>query len=162
MAEPYRRLVIVRHAKSGWPDGVPDEDRPLAERGRLDAPAVGRWLRDQVDRVDLVLCSPARRARQTWQLIEAELPAPPPARSDERLYGAGTDHLLAIIHALPAEAGTALIVGHNPGLQDLVLLLGGEPVEMNTAAVAVLGWPGAWADAGPRAATLEARAKPRG
>ncbi|MEN3358199.1 MAG: phosphohistidine phosphatase [Mycobacteriales bacterium] len=162
MAEAYRRLVLVRHAKSSWPDGVPDADRPLADRGRVDAPAAGRWLRAEVGQIDLVLCSPARRARQTWQLIGGELAAPPPSREDERLYGAGTGDLLTIIRALPDGADTALIIGHNPGMADLVLLLSGEPVEMRTAAVAVLHWRGGWAAAAPRVAVLEARAKPRG
>lgn len=162
MAATHRRLVIVRHAKSDWTDGGPDADRPLAARGRADAPALGRWLGDQVGRIDLVLCSPAVRARQTWQLAAAELDPVPPVRQDERLYGAGAAELLAIIRDLPAAAGTALLVGHNPGLADLVRLLSGEPVELKTAAVAVLRWPGTWSDAAPRTAELAGRAKPRG
>jgi phosphohistidine phosphatase len=165
MAAPPRRLVIVRHAKSDWSDGGPDADRPLAERGRRDAPAIGRWLVDRADLVgpiDLVLCSPAVRARQTWELAAAQLEPAPPVRDDERLYDASATDLLAIVRELPADVDTAAVVGHNPALTDLVRLLSGEPVELKTAAVAVLRWPGSWADAAPRVAELAVRAKPRG
>jgi phosphohistidine phosphatase len=162
VADTYRRLVIVRHAKSDWPDGVPDADRPLAARGRADAPAIGRWLGAEVGQIDLVLCSPAVRARQTWELAAAELDPAPPVREDGRLYDASAADLLAVAHGLPADAATVLLVGHNPGAADLVLLLSGEPIELKTAALAVLRWPGAWSDATLRAAELVARARPRG
>ena len=71
-SSPARRLVLLRHAKSDWPDDVPDHERPLARRGRRDAPAAGRWLRKSGYVPDLVLCSTARRARETWQLAEEE------------------------------------------------------------------------------------------
>jgi len=157
-----RRLVVIRHAKSDWAESGPDIDRPLAERGRRDAPAVGRWLRDHVDRLDLVLCSPAVRARQTWELAAAELDPAPRLRVDDRIYAARLDDLLAAVGELPDEVAAAAVVGHNPGLQDLCALLSGEPAELKTAAVTVLGWGGDWADAGPGVGTVEARARPRG
>jgi phosphohistidine phosphatase len=157
-----RTLVVLRHAKSDWPEGVPDDERPLARRGRRDAPAAGRWLRDQVGGIDLAVCSPAVRARQTWELAAAELDPPPRVVEDERVYAGSLDTLVSVVHGIPAAAGTAVLVGHNPGLQELVELLTGEGRDLKTAAIAVLTWPGEWPDAGPRVAMLAARAKPRG
>src|SRR2546421_3593193 len=91
-----RTLILVRHAKSAWPPDTPDTRRPLAERGRRDAPAVGRWLRAHIATIDRVVCSPAVRAVQTWNLAAAQLPGTPPACLDERLYGASAAVLLAV------------------------------------------------------------------
>src|SRR5689334_23158709 len=112
---PHRRLVLLRHAKSAWPDAVPDLKRPLNERGRRDAPAAGRWLREYIDDLGAVVCSPARRTRETWALVAAELDGPPSPTLDERIYGAPPDDLLAVVRDLPDDAGTALLIGHNPG-----------------------------------------------
>src|SRR6266508_2394367 len=95
-----RTLVVVRHAKSDWTHPVPDEERPLAERGRRDAPATGRWLAEHVGDLDLVVCSPARRARETWRLASAELARKPPVRLDERVYAAGPGRLLTVLAGL--------------------------------------------------------------
>jgi phosphohistidine phosphatase len=157
-----RTLVVLRHAKSDWPEGVADDERPLALRGRRDAPVAGRWLRDGVGVIDLAVCSPAVRARQTWELIAAELDPPPRVVEDERVYAGSVDALMSVVQGLPAAVGIAVLVGHNPGLQELVELLTGEERELKTSAIAVLTWLGAWADAGPRAATLAAQVKPRG
>jgi len=156
-----RTLVIVRHAKSEWPDGVPDNQRPLAGRGRKDAVALGRWLRDHLGRVDLAICSPAARARQTWELAAAQLRPVPRLVEDERVYAASADDLRDVVEHLPEDARTVVLVGHNPGLQDLVELLSGELAELKTAAVAVLSWPGTWVDLRPGKVDLDARAKPR-
>src|ERR1035441_6396578 len=86
-SKPIRRLVLLRHAKSAWPD-LPDHDRPLAGRGRGDAPLMGRWLRDTGWIPDLVWCSTAERATQTWRLAAAELGADPPVSYEARMYGA--------------------------------------------------------------------------
>src|SRR5690349_19664904 len=81
-----RRLVLLRHAKSEWPEGVPDHKRPLTARGRRDATAAGRWLRAHLDDLghglDAVACSPAQRTRETWALVAAELADPPAAAFD--------------------------------------------------------------------------------
>jgi phosphohistidine phosphatase len=156
-----RRLVILRHAKSDWPEGVPDDQRPLAGRGRRNAPAAGRWLRDHVDQIDLAVCSPALRVQQTWELAAAELTPAPPTAENEEVYAASADALLGVVRGLPAAAGTVVLVGHNPGLQDLVELLTGDVCELKTSAIAVLSWPGAWPDAAPGVATLDTHAKPR-
>src|ERR1700733_6103572 len=87
--DPTRRLVLLRHAKSAWVDG-PDHDRPLGKRGRRDAPRAGRWLGRSGYVPDLVVCSTARRTRDTWRLAAAELGATPLVRFEPRVYGAGT------------------------------------------------------------------------
>ncbi|WP_230211275.1 SixA phosphatase family protein [Streptomyces kaniharaensis] len=83
-APPHRTLIVLRHAKSAWPPDVPDWERPLGPRGRRDAPEAGRWLRRRGLVPDTVVCSPARRARETWELAGAELPGTPSAASGPR------------------------------------------------------------------------------
>jgi phosphohistidine phosphatase len=163
-AGPLRRLVVLRHAKSAWPDGVPDHERPLAARGRRDAPAAGRALADADCLPDLALCSTAVRARQTWELAAAEWGTPPPVRHDARLYAADVPELLDAVREAPAEAETLLLVGHNPGLEELVLTLAGDGLDtalddvrtkFPTSAIAILAWHGPrWASLGPGAALL--------
>jgi phosphohistidine phosphatase len=162
MQSAQRHLVLLRHAKSAWPYGVPDLQRPLAKRGRRDAVAVGCWLHEHVPRLDAVICSPAERARQTWTIVAAELDDPPPSHYDERVYGATAAQLLALVRNLPDEIATALLVGHNPELHELVKLLTGQQVETKTSAVTVVAWPGGWTRAEPEAAFLRQHATPRG
>ncbi|WP_367324756.1 histidine phosphatase family protein [Streptomyces sp. HUAS ZL42] len=169
---PLRRLVVLRHAKSAWPDGVPDHERPLAPRGRRDAPAAGRALAEADCLPDLALCSTAVRARETWELVSAEWGTPPPVRHDVRLYGAGVPQLLRVVHETPAEVETLLLVGHNPGLEDLVLELAGDALDdaldevrlkFPTSAIAVLAWHGhTWRALAPGRALLTSMAVPRG
>ncbi|QNA76835.1 histidine phosphatase family protein [Streptomyces sp. So13.3] len=166
-----RRLVILRHAKSAWPDGVPDHDRPLNRRGLRDAPAAGRWL-DEAGRLpDLVLCSSARRTRQTWELAAAELDGAPPVRYEPRLYAADDDDLLDVVREVAPDVGTLLLVGHNPGLQELALLLAGEAAgdtlerartKFPTSGTAVLTWSGPWSALEPGSALLTDFVVPRG
>jgi phosphohistidine phosphatase len=162
MADGSRRLVIVRHAKSAWPDGVPDARRPLSARGRRDAPAVGRWLRERIGHVGAVVCSPAVRTRQTWELVAAMLGGAPVPVFDQRIYAATAEELLALVRELPDDAEPAILVGHNPGVADLVALLTGESPRMRTSAIAVLDLAGSWVDAIPGGAALVAHATPRG
>jgi phosphohistidine phosphatase len=168
--EMLRRLVVLRHAKSDWPD-VPDHERPLAARGRRDAPAVGRWLRAEHCVPDRVLCSTALRARETWELVSAELGAPVDPVYDERLYDADVPQLLILAHELPDSDATALIVGHNPGMEALVATLAGTAegdaldrvrTKFPTAAVAVLAFTGPWHTLAAGAARLTHFATPRG
>ncbi|MGH3874069.1 MAG: SixA phosphatase family protein [Pseudonocardiaceae bacterium] len=157
-----RTLVLLRHAKSEWPDGVPDAQRPLGQRGRRDAPAVGRWLRAQVTRIDLVVCSPAVRAVQTWELAAPQLDAAPAVRHDERLYGASAEELLTVTRQLPDTASTVALVGHNPGLEDFLELLAGAVDVLRTSAIAVIVTPAHWAETAAGSGTLAALATPRG
>ncbi|MFE7598358.1 SixA phosphatase family protein [Streptomyces sp. NPDC057494] len=166
-----RRLFVLRHAKSAWPEGVADRDRPLGPRGLRDAPAAGGFLAESGARPDLALCSPARRARQTWELAAAELDGPVPTRFDPLLYGADAEELLDVVHGVPDEITTLLLVGHNPGLEDLILLLAGRAVgdaldrvrtKFPTSAIGILTWSGTWADLRPGEALLTHLAIPRG
>lgn len=142
-----RTLILLRHAKSAWPQETPDAARPLAARGRRDAPAVGRWLRDQAPRIDLVMCSPAVRAVQTWDLAAAQLDATPRVRHDERLYGASAEDLLTATQELPRTASTVVLVGHNPSLENFLTLLTSAAKRLKTAAIAVLTTPVSWEQA---------------
>jgi phosphohistidine phosphatase len=157
-----RTLVLLRHAKSAWPDGVADEDRPLADRGRRDAPAAGWWLAQHRPDIDLVVCSPALRTRQTWALVAAELVGTPVFRVDSRCYEASARGLLSVVRELPDDVATVLLVGHSPGLAVLVHTLSGADVQLKTSAVVVLRGQGDWAGAGPKWATLDASETPRG
>jgi len=157
-----RTLILLRHAKSAWPQDTPDRGRPLAGRGRRDAPAVGRWLRQQAPAIDLVICSPAVRARQTWELVAAQLDDEPPVRYDERLYGTGAEVFLTLTRQLPAAASTVLLIAHNPSLEDFLELLTGDTEVLKTSALAVLATSGDWAAAEPGAWTRTALATPRG
>ncbi|MBK1786068.1 SixA phosphatase family protein [Prauserella cavernicola] len=157
-----RELVILRHAKSDWPYGVADEERPLAERGRRDAPEAGKWLRAHVPAFDLVLCSTAKRTRQTWHLVRRELASPPEVTHDGRLYGASAGTLAAIARELPGEARTVLFIGHNPGLEDFVSELAGRGCTLKTSSIAVLSGKGDWSGVRPGWANLDEVAKPRG
>ncbi|MDI2029361.1 histidine phosphatase family protein [Saccharopolyspora sp. TS4A08] len=162
MTNARRKLILIRHAKSAHPEGVEDFDRPLGERGRRDAPAVGRWLRENAYAIEAVRCSPALRTRQTWELVGAHIPAEPQVSYDDRLYGGTAHQLLSIVREMPVTAMTTVIVGHNPGLEDLVHLLTGESVELKTSAVALLSSERGWADADESWTCASTFAKPRG
>lgn len=138
-----RMLIVIRHAKSDWSVPVEDRDRPLAPRGRLQAPAAGRWIATHVARLDLAVVSTATRARQTWDLLAAELPAPPPTRFESAAYTFSGHDLLELVGRLPEDAGTVALVAHNPAAEDLVEALTGEQVRLPTAALAVVAMP-AW------------------
>jgi phosphohistidine phosphatase len=120
-----RRLLLLRHAKSAWPEGVPDFDRPLAPRGRKAAKRIGGYLTVERLAPDLALVSPARRARETWDRVRSHLGLIG-ERSEARLYEASAGSLLAIVRETEPEVGALLIVGHNPGLEELAKLLAGS------------------------------------
>lgn len=130
-------LVLVRHAKSDWDVPVPDRERPLAGRGRRQAPAIGTWLQDNGIRPDVVLVSPAVRARATWDLVAAGLPAPPRVLVVDAAYTFDGDDLLDVLADAPA-ADVLGLVGHNPALEELVEALTGRRVRLPTSAMAVL------------------------
>ena len=170
-----RTLALFRHAKSAWPD-VPDHERPLAGRGIRAAPVMGRWLRDEGLVPDLVLCSTARRARETWQFAQAGLAATPPVSFEDRIYGEDATELLALIREVPPATGTLLLIGHNPAIEDLALMLTGPSpvsgpagagdlermrVKFPTAAIAVLQPAGTWRALAPGRARLTAFVTPR-
>lgn len=172
-SSPARRLVLLRHAKSDWPDDVPDHERPLARRGRRDAPAAGHWLRKSGYVPDLVLCSTARRARETWQLAEEELGARPQTTFEPRVYGASATDLADLARQQPPDVRTLLIVGHEPAMRSLTLELASPPSDVEdpealarvrakfpTAAIAVLAFTGTWPELAPARARLANFATP--
>jgi phosphohistidine phosphatase len=119
-----RRLLLLRHAKSSWSEpGARDHDRPLNRRGQEAAPRVGAYLARHGLIPDRVLCSTARRARETWELVAAEAAAAPPPAFTERLYDATSRALVDVFRNLEAEAKSVLVVGHNPGLQEAATAL---------------------------------------
>jgi phosphohistidine phosphatase len=155
-----RTLIVLRHAKSDWSGGEPDIDRPLAPRGLRQAPEAGQWLAAHAGRLDLALVSPAQRTRSTWELVAAQLTDPPEVRVDDRLYAASGGQLLAVLRELPDDLATIVLVGHNPGVEDLVERLTGRLVELPTSAIAVAtGWD-SWAGAGDDPAVLRASGRP--
>ncbi|MEO0983542.1 MAG: histidine phosphatase family protein [Pseudomonadota bacterium] len=119
-----RRLILMRHAKSSW-DLSParDFDRPLNKRGREAAPAMGAALATRWFTPDLILCSPAARTRETLALILPALSPEPRTSFRERLYLADVDRLMAEIAATDPEIRKLLVLGHNPGIQELALHL---------------------------------------
>lgn len=160
----YRTLLVCRHAKAAAGDD--DFDRPLEPRGERDAAAAGRWLSGQGFGIDRALCSLALRARRTWELagtelVDAEAGAVETVH-DDRIYEATAGELIAVINELPDSVGTAALIGHNPGLEDVVSVLTGRPCRLKTAAVAVLTGPGDWTAAEPGWAQLREITEPRG
>jgi phosphohistidine phosphatase len=153
-------LILLRHGKSDWSGGEPDHLRPLARRGRRQVPEAGRWLAANVGAIDLAVVSPAERTRETWRLAAAELAVPPPVQEDDRVYAGSARSLLAVLRELPPEASTVVLVGHNPGVEDLVASLTGHRVPMPTSALAVIDLAGAWAASGNTAAELQAHGRP--
>jgi phosphohistidine phosphatase len=118
-----RRLILLRHAKSDWPDGVADQERPLALRGRTAAPRMGVYMAQQGLTADRVLVSPARRTRETWDLVCGQMPPVPTVSSEPRLYDASGARLLAVVREQPRQIHTLMLIGHNPGMEDLAATL---------------------------------------
>lgn len=148
-----RELLILRHAKSDWDsDARRDFDRPLAKRGKRDAPRVGAWLYREGLVPDLVLCSPAERARATVLKICKHLDIHKrEIRWEPRLYEADVDALLEVLGECQPASNTVLLVGHNPGLECLLRYLTDEDFDqphngklLPTAALARLEMPSDW------------------
>jgi phosphohistidine phosphatase len=119
-----RRIFLLRHAKSAWSDpGASDHERPLNRRGEEAARRIGAYLDRHRLVPECVLCSTATRARETWALVAAEIPAAPPPDYDERLYNAAPGAILDVLRQASAGITSLLLVGHNPGLQELSTLL---------------------------------------
>ncbi|WAL94705.1 SixA phosphatase family protein [Streptomyces sp. Je 1-369] len=162
VAEP-RRIILFRHAKADWPQ-VSDHERPLAERGRRDAPVAGRKLTDSGIAFDLALCSTATRTRETWKLAVQELPQRPKTVYEDRVYEASPGELIAVLNETPDDVQNLVLIGHNPGIQGLTDVLAGDSEgdareRLNrrgfpTAAFAVLTYPGSWKALEPGVATL--------
>jgi phosphohistidine phosphatase len=160
-----KHLHLLRHAKSSWANPeLADHERPLAPRGRKACRKLAKHLRREGTRTDLVLCSSAQRARETLELIRSAL-GDAAIEIEEELYAAGSDRLLARLRELPEEAGSVLLIGHNPGLQDLALTLapGSTRVaeKFPTGALASLALDTPWLRVGEARAELVAYVVPR-
>lgn len=164
-----RTLVVVRHAKADWPD-VPDVERPLADRGRLDAPEIGNWLVGQRVHPDRVLCSPARRTRETWKLMGKVFEPRPHTAYDDRLYEATAQALLYVAQETEDDVDTLVLIGHSPSVGTLVSALAGSAdgdaldrarEKYATSGVALLRFTGAWNELNEKGAHLVAFATPR-
>lgn len=149
-----RQLLLLRHAKSAWDtDAGNDFERPLAQRGRETAPRMGQWMHRRGLRPDHVVSSPAKRARQTTEQVCKTLQVDLGAiHWEDRIYEANVHTLLKVLAECPTEAGRVLLVGHNPGLETLLLYLCPEtPLPddaklMPTAALAHIELPDDWSD----------------
>jgi phosphohistidine phosphatase len=169
-------LLLLRHAKSSWADdGARDFDRALAPRGERAAPLMGAFMAQHELTPDLVLCSPAVRARETLDLVLGELTKKPVVQYADELYLASPREMVALLHALPIAAETGapervMVVGHNPGFQTLARLLcqGGDEDglaalagKFPTAALAVIDFEGAWGKIATGSGLLRLFATPR-
>ena len=162
---------MLRHAKSSWDDpDLPDRLRPLAPRGVRAAGAMARHLRAAAVAPDLVLCSPARRAVQTWEGVAPGVPPDTAVEIDEAIYHADADELVARLRDVRSRIRSVLLVGHNPGLQDLAVdLVGSGDVGLRerlltkfpTGALATIDVPGDWHDLTWGAASVLALVVPR-
>ncbi|MBS0343399.1 MAG: histidine phosphatase family protein [Proteobacteria bacterium] len=146
-----KTLLLVRHAKSSRDDpSLPDRERPLNDRGRQDAPAMGKRLKKRGVKPDLIASSPALRALTTAQLLADEIGYQrEDIVVDERLYASSPDTLLAIICAIGDHVDSVMLFGHNPEFTDLAHRLSSEVIDMPTCAVAEFLFDAkVWADVG--------------
>lgn len=163
-----RTLILLRHAKSDYPAGTADHDRPLASRGVREAGLAGDWLRANAPAPDAVLCSTATRTRQTLQRTGLDAPV----RYVDDLYDAAPGTVIASINTVADDVATLLVIGHEPAMSSVALGLAGAPgtdasvaqrisEKFPTSGIAVLHVPGGWADVQLGSAALVVFAIPR-
>jgi phosphohistidine phosphatase len=160
-----RRLLLLRHAKSDWPEGIDDAMRTLAPRGREDAPKMGRAIVKAGLVPDFAMVSAAVRTRQTWSLVSAQFGKTVSMREEEGLYAASEKTILEFVRTAPDDAETLMMVGHNPGMERLARSFAKSGnadairrVEKKypTCALAVIELPiSHWKEASPPAGRLE-------
>ena len=127
-----RHLLLLRHAKSAWDTGAPtDYDRPLAGRGEQDAPVMGAWIKKQGLIPEIVVSSPALRAKQTAEAVCRSMGVKPKNIVwDERVYAASVSQLLEVLREYKKKPESLMLVGHNPGLEDLLVYLVGDTIDI--------------------------------
>ena len=145
-----KTLLLLRHAKSSWTDPrMDDHDRPLNDRGRLAAPVIGQFIVDRGLMPDLILCSTARRAQETLERASALWPRVPATLSEKNLYLAASHKMIERLRQVDDSVGRLLMVGHNPGFEDLSIELasGGDSAALRrmsekfpTAGLAVISF----------------------
>ena len=164
-------LSLLRHAKSSWKNpGLPDQDRPLAARGEHDAPFMGREMKEHAIAPELILCSSARRTRDTLALVLPELKGEPRVVYEDALYHAPPAAMLKMLQDTPAGTSSVMLVGHNPEIQALALdLIGHGPkllrdrlmAKYPTAGLVVINFPASlWRDVSVNSGTLSLFATP--
>jgi phosphohistidine phosphatase len=161
-----KQLLLLRHAKSSWDEpGLADLERPLARRGRRASELIAEHLRAQRIKPQLVLCSPSRRTRETLERIGLD---DSDQRIEDDLYAASAEELLGVLTGLADDIDSAMLIGHNPGIQDLALRLAGSSPEVTrlrrkfpTAALATLEFEGGWHELAPGSAELVAFVRPK-
>ena len=137
-----KTLLVLRHAKSSWSDpALDDHERPLNARGRRDAPRMGALVREHGLIPDVVISSDAVRARLTAEAVVEAARYGGEIRLDPRLYMAGPADILSLLRTVGEKAETMMIVGHNPGLEELVAQLTGAWQDLPTAALAQIVLP---------------------
>jgi phosphohistidine phosphatase len=164
-----KTLYLLRHAKSSWDDpGLTDHDRPLAPRGRRATKLLAQHLRRDGIAPELVLCSSARRARETFEGIAPALGDEAEVHFESELYGATEHDLLERLRAVPDEIESVLLIGHNPAIQALALTLAAAGDELEkiarkyaTGALATLAFARSWHELGAASAALEAFVRPK-
>ncbi|MFC6884173.1 MULTISPECIES: SixA phosphatase family protein [Actinomadura] len=146
------KLIVLRHAKAAAAIGLPDHERPLADRGRRDAAATGDWLRSNDLVPGQVLCSTTVRTRQTLELLALDAET----GFESRVYDNDPDDLLALVRENGRDdVGTLMVLGHNPSVHQVVHGLAGEsPDAFPTCALAVIEVPGPWSETWPGTGTL--------
>lgn len=167
-----KELLLLRHTKSSWDEpGLSDFDRPLAPRGRKDAPRIGRALAELKWRPQMALVSPSARTRETWKLVKAETKHLPKPTFSEALYETPAEQLLAKLRHVPEKVDSLMLLGHNPGLQDLALRLAGQGSDeailqklrkkLPTGGLARLEFDGSWNELGQGEARLTHLLRPK-
>lgn len=151
-----RQLLLVRHAKSAWDDpSLADHDRPLAPRGRKAVRRLHDYLEQAAPTPEIVLCSSSKRTIETLGGFRSSLPPGTSIRVVEEIYEAGDDTLLSMLRRLDTDTLVAMMIGHNPGTQDLAVRLVGSgddaaltqiATKFPTGAVATLSFEGAWSE----------------
>lgn len=156
-----KTLLLLRHAKAdNAAPGSSDINRPLNERGEIEAQAIGTFIRKQHWAIDLVLCSPALRARETAELVLSAAGVTANVRYDQRIYEAAPRQLLELISEVEAARSTVLLIGHNPGIEELLRGLTGHGEPMSPASLARIDFNFEWSSATQDSGSLELIVRP--
>jgi phosphohistidine phosphatase len=151
-----RTLYLLRHAKSSWKDAsLADFERPLKGRGREAAEAMGRFLHSKKINLGILISSPSIRTRQTVEIVlqKGKLGVEP--QFDQRIYEASLSTLVQVVSEIPDDTKAAMLVGHNPGMEELFAFLTRESRHMPTCALARISLESSWKEAGRSSGELE-------
>lgn len=158
-----KTLYIMRHAKSSWDDaGISDLERPLNERGKRTAPFMGGLMRRRGLLPDVILSSPAKRARKTAVLVKQGGSLDADIVFDEQIYEASPNNLRQAVAAIGGEFSSAMLVGHNPGIEGFIRYLTGSLEPMPTGALAVIELGvDSWSDVSDNCGELKTVIRPK-